>query len=77
MATLRNEHSLVRQILLIDNDEVMAEMLAEYLRPDGLVVHRAHSARAGLERAAERGLVLIILDVMLRSNDHCSRVAVV
>jgi DNA-binding response OmpR family regulator len=72
MATLRNEHSPVRQILLIDDDEVMADMLAEYLRPDGFVVHRAYTAKAGLERAAERGIVLIILDVMLPDRDGFS-----
>jgi two-component system response regulator CpxR len=54
-----------RQILLIDDDQDMAEMLAEYLNPEGYFVHLAHTAEAGLERAKEGGLVLIILDVML------------
>jgi DNA-binding response OmpR family regulator len=54
-----------RQILLIDDDQDMAEMLAEYLSPEGYAVHLAHTAKAGLERAKEGGLVLIILDVML------------
>jgi two-component system response regulator CpxR len=54
-----------RQILLIDDDQDMAEMLAEYLNPEGYCVHLAHTAEAGLERAKEGGLILIILDVML------------
>src|ERR1700722_1408422 len=75
MDTLRTEDALaapglaVRQILLIDDDKVMAEMLAEYLRPDGFVVHLAHTAKTGLERAREGGIVLIILDVMLPDGD--------
>jgi len=54
-----------RPILLIDDDQDMAEMLAEYLGPEGFSVHLAHTAQAGLERAKEGGIVLIILDVML------------
>jgi len=58
-----------RQILLVDDDQDMAEMLAEYLNPEGYAVHTAYTARAGLDRAKEGGLVLIILDVMLPDSD--------
>jgi len=58
-----------RQILIIDDDRDMAEMLAEYLSPEGFCVHLAHTAAAGLVRAAEGGIVLIILDVMLPDRD--------
>jgi two-component system response regulator CpxR len=61
--------TMARHVLLIDDDRAMAEMLAEYMRPEGFIVHLAHSAKAGLERAAEGGLVLIILDVMLPDQD--------
>lgn len=61
-----------RQILLIDDDRDMAEMLAEYLRPEGFVAHLAHTAEAGLARAREGGIVLIILDVMLPDRDGFS-----
>jgi two-component system, OmpR family, response regulator CpxR len=54
-----------RQILIIDDDRDLAEMLAEYLQPEGFVLHIALTAAAGLERAKQGGLVLIILDVML------------
>lgn len=61
-----------QQILLIDDDEDMAAMLAEYLSPEGYVVHLAYTAKAGLDRAKEGGLVLIILDVMLPDRDGFS-----
>jgi DNA-binding response OmpR family regulator len=72
MDTSQNDRSPVRQVLLIDDDQAMAEMLAEYLRPDGFIVHLAYSAKAGLERVRERGIVLIILDVMLPDRDGFS-----
>jgi len=61
-----------RQLLLIDDDQDMAEMLAEYLTPEGYTVHLAYNAKAGLERAKEGGIVLIILDVMLPDKDGFS-----
>src|SRR5258708_24440353 len=61
-----------RQILLIDDDRDMAEMLSEYLGPEGYTVHLAYTARTGLERTKEGGLVLIILDVMLPDKDGFS-----
>ena len=61
-----------RQILLIDDDQEMAEMLAEYLSPEGYTVHLAYSAKAGLDRAQQGGVVLIILDVMLPDRDGFS-----
>lgn len=50
----------------------MSEMLAEYLRPEGFVAHLAYTAEAGLARAREGGIVLIILDVMLPDRDGFS-----
>lgn len=61
-----------RQILLIDDDRDMAEMLAEYLNPEGYTVQLAYTAKAGLDRAKEGGLVLIILDVMLPDENGLS-----
>jgi DNA-binding response OmpR family regulator len=58
-----------RPILLIDDDRDMAEMLAEYLSPEGYIVHLRYTAESGLGRAKEGGLVLIILDVMLPDKD--------
>jgi len=61
-----------RQILLIDDDRDMAEMLAEYLGPEGYIVHLAYTAQAGVDRAKEGGIMLIILDVMLPDRDGFS-----
>jgi two-component system, OmpR family, response regulator CpxR len=61
-----------RPILLIDDDRDMAEMLAEYFGPEGFVVHLAYTAKAGLDRLREGGLVLVILDVMLPDRDGFS-----
>ena len=61
-----------RQILLIDDDRDMAEMLAEYLGPEGFAARLAHTAKDGLERLKEGGLVLVILDVMLPDKDGFS-----
>jgi two-component system response regulator CpxR len=62
----------IRQVLLIDDDYLMAEMLAEYLGPEGFQTHLAHTAKAGLTRFGQGGLVLIILDVMLPDKDGFS-----
>jgi len=69
---LRPSDAPKRQLLLIDDDQDMAEMLAEYLGPEGYLVHLAYTAKAGLDRVAEGGLVLIILDVMLPDRDGFS-----
>lgn len=61
-----------RQILLIDDDQDMAEMLAEYLSPEGYVVHLAYTAKDGLDSAKAGGIMLIILDVMLPDRDGFS-----
>jgi two-component system response regulator CpxR len=50
----------------------MAEMLAEYLGPEGFAVYAAYTAKAGLSRLQEGGLVLVILDVMLPDRDGLS-----
>ncbi|HEY6328051.1 MAG TPA: response regulator transcription factor, partial [Blastocatellia bacterium] len=72
LAAPSSGHAQQRQLLLIDDDQQMAEMLAEYLSPEGFAVHFAYTAQAGLERAAEGGIVLIILDVMLPDRDGFS-----
>jgi two-component system, OmpR family, response regulator CpxR len=54
-----------RQVLIVDDDKDLAEMLAEYLEPEGFTVLMAHTADAGLTRIRQGGLVLVILDVML------------
>lgn len=71
-ATNPSTNAPARPILLIDDDRDMAEMLAEYLGPEGFIVHLRYTAQDGLERLKEGGLVLIILDVMLPDKDGFS-----
>lgn len=71
-AATRPQSTILRHVLLIDDDRAMAEMLTEYMKPEGFTLHTAHTARAGLERAGEGGIVLIILDVMLPDQDGFS-----
>jgi DNA-binding response OmpR family regulator len=59
----------MRRILLIDDDKEMAEMLAEYLVPEGFATRLAFTAQDGLDWVKEGGIVLIILDVMLPDLD--------
>lgn len=67
-----NSNGPARPILLIDDDRDMAEMLAEYLGPEGFTIHPAYTAAKGLHRLQEGGLVLVILDVMLPDRDGFS-----
>jgi two-component system, OmpR family, response regulator CpxR len=61
-----------RQILLIDDDRDMAEMLSEYLSPEGYTLNMAYTGKAGLDRSRAGGVVLIVLDVMLPDRDGFS-----
>ena len=40
--------------------------------PEGYAVHPAYTAKAGLDRAKDGGIILIILDVMLPDRDGFS-----
>jgi two-component system, OmpR family, response regulator CpxR len=62
----------IRNVLLIDDDKDMAEMLAEYLGPEGFAVRVALTGQEGLDCAKAGGIVLVILDVMLPDRDGFS-----
>ena len=53
------------RILLIDDDTVLSEMLAEYLAPEGFNVQMAHDGEQGSQQAAKERYDAIVLDVML------------
>lgn len=53
------------RILLIDDDEGLCELLAEYLTGEGFEVHAVHDGRAALACAEAGGWDAVILDVML------------
>ncbi|HET9109118.1 MAG TPA: response regulator transcription factor [Steroidobacteraceae bacterium] len=52
-------------LLIVDDDQELCSMLAEYLGPEGFTVEVAGTGSAALERIARGGLDLVVLDVML------------
>ncbi len=57
------------RILLIEDDEALASMLAEYLGERGLTVSARHTATLGLEALTREGADAVVLDVMLPDLD--------
>ncbi|MBV8399775.1 MAG: response regulator transcription factor [Acetobacteraceae bacterium] len=57
----------MRRILVVDDDAELAEMVAEYLRPEGFAVDIAHDG-ADQRAAAPSGYDAVVLDVMLPSR---------
>ncbi len=53
------------RILIIDDDVELCSLVGEYLESEGFQVQAVHDGERGLERAAEGGYVLVVLDVML------------
>ena len=53
------------RLLLIEDDEKLCRLLADYLSPLGYVVEAAHDGRDGLDRAKHGQYGAVILDVML------------
>jgi DNA-binding response OmpR family regulator len=52
-------------LLIIDDDQTLCAMLAEYLGPEGFCTTTAASGPAGLEQLARIPVDLVVLDVML------------
>jgi two-component system, OmpR family, response regulator CpxR len=52
-------------LLLIDDDQTLCAMLAEYLGPEGFITLTAASGPAGLEQLTHTAVDLVVLDVML------------
>jgi len=68
---------MAERILLIEDDERLAAMLAEYLGEAGLEVTACRDAASGLARAARGGIDALVLDLMLPDLDGfevCRRV---
>jgi DNA-binding response OmpR family regulator len=53
------------KLLVIDDDDELCAMLAEYLEPEGFATSTAGTGPVGLERLASAPVDLVILDVML------------
>jgi DNA-binding response OmpR family regulator len=61
-----------RKVLVIEDDTTMAEMVAYNLRREDLDVSVAADGSAGLSLARDKGVALVILDLMLPSLDGLS-----
>src|SRR5207253_9050334 len=53
------------QILLVDDDQELCSLMADFFSQHGFELEAAHDGRGGLARALEPGFDVIILDVML------------
>jgi two-component system, OmpR family, response regulator CpxR len=56
-------------LLLIDDDAELCALLGEFLKREGFTVECEHEGNRGLERAAQPGVDLVVLDVMLPGID--------
>jgi two-component system response regulator RstA len=52
-------------LLIVEDDDQLAELLAEYLRKHGFAISRVASGNAGVEQILEAQPDLVILDLML------------
>ena len=64
----RHDGSPVR-VLVVDDEQVLAELLSSALRYEGWEVSTAHTGSAAVRRAKESGPDVIVLDVMLPDID--------
>ncbi|MCB1850708.1 MAG: response regulator transcription factor [Gammaproteobacteria bacterium] len=60
---------MITQILMIEDDERLAEMVREYLAPSGLQVAHCTTAGAGIEALQHNDYDAVILDIMLPDFD--------
>lgn len=76
-------------ILVIDDEDYVADMIAGALSMDGYTTHVAYNGREGLERARALHCDLVVIDIMMpyisglelveqmRSSDHLRTVPVI
>ena len=55
----------MKQLLLIDDDQVLSELLCEYLREEGFAITPAFDGEQGLAHTQQSAFDLIILDIMM------------
>ena len=60
---------MTERVLIIDDDERLSEMLADYLQARGFRCERRADARSGLAALAQLELDAVVLDVMLPDLD--------
>jgi two-component system, OmpR family, response regulator CpxR len=57
------------KILLVDDDAELCSLMGEFLTREGFTVEFEHEGYHGLEKAAQPGVDLVVLDVMLPGID--------
>ncbi len=55
----------MQHILIIEDDQAIAQMLTDILAEDGYTVHHAANGQDGLTRLAQERPALILCDLML------------
>jgi two-component system response regulator CpxR len=55
----------MRNVLLVDDDVELCELLREYLTAESFEVDCVHDGQAGVDRAREGGIDVMVLDVMM------------
>ncbi len=62
----------MEKILIIEDDQSIAELQRDYLEAEGFEVEMVHDGKEGLERALNHSYKLIVLDIMLPNQDGFS-----
>ena len=68
-SALRDQHLMSQTVLMVDDDEQLSSMLAEYLQPVGFALTGAPTVAEGLSFLRRQHFDLVILDVMLPDGD--------
>ena len=66
---MSDSDGMAKRVLVIDDDQKLCELIADYLSPLGYQVEMRHSGPEGLEAAQEEGWEALILDVMMPGID--------
>lgn len=53
------------RVLVVDDDTELCQLIAQYLRQEGLAVEAVHTGQEGVERALSGDHAIVVLDVML------------
>jgi len=63
---------VVRRVLVVEDDEALAQAIADLLGDEGFVVEQRHDGQSGLAAALESAFDVIVLDLMLPKRNGFS-----
>lgn len=69
MSTMGTSDPAAPRILVIDDDQKLCRLIADYLEPMGYAVSKVHTGPDGVESATDGSWNAVILDVMLPGMD--------